>query len=353
MAVGVFVYLPDWVQKNPRIVVGEPNDVDGENLEESDLIEVEQETANERNSASPRSVRASREAATVGSPQVEGRTAANTSRNEETALPEPEPKPAKPVDRLQATEARPVPPRLASPRTTDSARAFSRAMSDGLRGLENRDFTAAESSFQAALNIRPDSREAMDGLARAGQQLRLAAIERHGAKAKQLADAERWREAEAEFGAVLEIDSAIRFAMQGQRLASQRADLSDRLDFHLANPGRMSSLTVLNEAIDLLDRARNAVPDGPRIRQQISQLEQAIEVASTPIRIRLVSDNNTEVVVYRVGSLGRFEQRQLELRPGSYTAVGSRDGYRDVRRVFKVGPGQSKDPVVVRCEEKI
>jgi hypothetical protein len=149
------------------------------------------------------------------------------------------------------------------------------------------------------------------------------------------------------------LDPAIRFAIEGQRLASERADLSDRLDYHIIHPDRFSTQLVLNEAIDLLGQARDALPEGPRIRRQITQLEQVIEVASTPVQIRLVSDNYTDVVVYRVGSLGRFEQRQLELRPGSYTAVGSREGYRDVRRVFKVSPGEKMDPVVVRCEEKI
>jgi tetratricopeptide (TPR) repeat protein len=351
--VGVFVYLPDWVQKNSRIVVGEPAEDNGESIEESGLIEAEQEPAVEENDDGSMPQRVSAPAVPGGDPEVEDRSATKPSREQIAALPEPGNSPDRPVDRPPTTRPMTVPPRPASPGASESGRAFSKAMSDGLRGLDNRDFIAAEKSFQAALKLRPDSREATDGLARARQKVRLEAIERHGAKAKQLVDAERWREAEAEFRAVLEIDPTIRFAMVGQQQASQRADLSDRLDFHLANPDRMSSLKVLNEAINLLDRARNAVPDGPRIQQQISLLEQAVEVASTPIRIRLVSDNNTEVVVYRVGSLGKFEQHQLDLRPGSYTVVGSRDGYRDVRRVLKVGPGQSTEPVVVRCEEKI
>ncbi len=352
-AVGVFVYLPGWVKRNPQIVVGESRETESEDLDESMLNEANQAAAAEGMAESSRSVRDSVESESAQHPKVENRATTTGPRIQETALPEPENGSASPGDRQQEARSVSGPPKPASRQPKESARDFSRAMSDGLRSLETRNFTAAELSFQTALSIRPDSGEAIDGLARARQQLRLAAIEHHGARAKQFADAERWREAEAEFSAVLEIDSAIRFAMQGQELARQRADLNDRLEFHLARPERMSSLKVLNEAIDLLDRARSAEPDGPRIQQQISQLEQAIQVASTPVRIRLVSDNNTDVVIYRVGALGRFEQRQIELRPGSYTAVGSRDGYRDVRRVFKVGPEQTTDPVVVRCEEKI
>jgi hypothetical protein len=67
----------------------------------------------------------------------------------------------------------------------------------------------------------------------------------------------------------------------------------------------------------------------------------------------LISDNLTDVMVYRVGRLGRFTQHVLDLRPGSYTVVGSRAGYRDVRQSLTVSPNRDSKPLMVRCEEKI
>jgi hypothetical protein len=43
----------------------------------------------------------------------------------------------------------------------------------------------------------------------------------------------------------------------------------------------------------------------------------------------------------------------VPLRPGAYTVVGSRVGYRDVRRQIRVGADGVAGPVVVRCEEPI
>jgi hypothetical protein len=51
--------------------------------------------------------------------------------------------------------------------------------------------------------------------------------------------------------------------------------------------------------------------------------------------------------------LGRFSQQILDLRPGTYTVVGSRSGYRDVRRRLTVDPNRPPRPLDVRCEEKI
>ena len=72
-----------------------------------------------------------------------------------------------------------------------------------------------------------------------------------------------------------------------------------------------------------------------------------------PVRVRLESDGLTDVVVYQVGTLGTFEGRALELRPGVYTVVGTRRGYRDVRRQLVIEPGKEPPPLVVRCEERI
>ena len=73
----------------------------------------------------------------------------------------------------------------------------------------------------------------------------------------------------------------------------------------------------------------------------------------TPIRVTLYSDKKTEVLVFRVGRLGVFERHDLDLRPGRYTVVGSRDGYRDVRRTLNVEPGKTDIRLTVRCEEKL
>jgi hypothetical protein len=71
------------------------------------------------------------------------------------------------------------------------------------------------------------------------------------------------------------------------------------------------------------------------------------------VLVQLESDRETEVVVYRVGRLGAFDRFELELRPGTYTAVGTRNGFRDVRREFTVRPGAPAGPFVIRCEEPI
>jgi len=82
------------------------------------------------------------------------------------------------------------------------------------------------------------------------------------------------------------------------------------------------------------------------------QLAGLVATAERLLPVHIRSDEATEVVIYRVGRLGRFSARTLDLRPGTYTVVGSREGYRDVRKVFTLQPGYEVE-ILVRCEERI
>ena len=92
---------------------------------------------------------------------------------------------------------------------------------------------------------------------------------------------------------------------------------------------------------------------GPRLGDQKKELSILLKRAATPLPVHMISDNLTEVSVYKVGRLGRFTAQDLNLRPGVYVAVGIRSGYRDVRLEFRVAPEIEPRPIVVQCEEAI
>ena len=82
-------------------------------------------------------------------------------------------------------------------------------------------------------------------------------------------------------------------------------------------------------------------------------MSRLLKRAATTHRVILYSDNDTSVSIYRIGKFGSFVRKEIDLRPGTYIAVGSRTGYRDVRLEFRVAPEITIEPVVIRCEEKI
>ena len=139
----------------------------------------------------------------------------------------------------------------------------------------------------------------------------------------------------------------------GLTRATARADLDAKLGNLIDNPNLLFRDNVLEEARQLRDAAGAVAEPGPRLEEQKSQLDRLLTLASTPLKVQIRSDQLTEVTVYRVGPLGTFGVKEVELRPGTYTAIGSRNGYRDVRTTFTVLPGRELQPISVVCSEPI
>jgi tetratricopeptide (TPR) repeat protein len=230
--------------------------------------------------------------------------------------------------------------------------AFAAAMSDGLAALAEHRFEAARAAFTRAAELRPGAAEAADGLLRVdAAELRAEVSARRG-RAVELESAESWSEAAREYAGILALDASLGFARAGEERCRARAGVAAAIDEHLANPDRLASEQVLEAARDVLAEARALEPQGPRHRDRLARLAEAIRLASTPVPVTLTSDGLTEVTVYHVGRLGAFARRLIELRPGTYVIVGRRDGFRDTRHELRVEAG-SRPTLDVRCTDRV
>ena len=140
---------------------------------------------------------------------------------------------------------------------------------------------------------------------------------------------------------------------RGKQRALDHIRIDKRINFFLQQPAALESDRQLENAIQLIAEIEAMDPRGPRLKDQFEKLTELVGAAQTPVKIILESDGLTEVAVYKVGKLGRFTNRVLSLRPGTYTVVGTRDGYQDVRRQLTIKAGQDPARIVVICEAKI
>ena len=109
----------------------------------------------------------------------------------------------------------------------------------------------------------------------------------------------------------------------------------------------------MQSATNLLLDITRIQPTGPRLEDQKNELSRLLKRAATPVPVTLISDELTEVAIFKIGKFGTFARQDLELRPGVYVAVGNRAGYRDVRIEFRVAPEVEMQPIVILCEESI
>ena len=230
---------------------------------------------------------------------------------------------------------------------------FRQLMSAGLTALHNNNLAQAQTSLRKAKSLKPESREVSEALLQLDQALRLARIDRLRTTAQKAEHSEDWQTALKAYLTALDIDKNLQFAILGKKRASEQIRLAKRLDFYLSQPRALESDKQLKNAILLLHEANEATPRGQKLIRQTDELARLVAAAQTPVIITIESDNLTQIAVYKVGKLGRFTEHDLRLRPGTYTVVGARDGYQDVRRKIVVKPGQQSLRVTVKCKVKI
>jgi len=250
----------------------------------------------------------------------------------------------------QSSAARGALTRVEAKRVED---VFALAMAEAGAAVDASAWASAREALRRAAIAKPSAPEIAQWLTRIEEAERQEAIPQHGDRAAALEQKEEWRAALEQYEAILKLDPTIRFAQEGRSRTLRQAELTERLEAYLASPGRLSAATVLSEAETLVVAAAEVPASGPRHLARVARLESLIAAYTTPVEVRLMSDAQTDVTVYKVGHLGAFQTRALNLRPGKYTVVGTRRGYRDVRREIVVDAGQPAAPLLVVCEEKI
>jgi serine/threonine protein kinase/tetratricopeptide (TPR) repeat protein len=230
---------------------------------------------------------------------------------------------------------------------------FDTRMTEGFDAIAEGDFLGARAAFRVAQQLMPESTEPADGLLQVDQGLRLQDINTLEREALALEADEHWDAVVQTYEEILKVDSTLAFARDGLARGREMSALHARLEELIADPDRLSVPSVMQDATKLLVSVTTRAAVGQRLAEQRDELSRLLKRAATPLTVPIVSDNVTEVMIYRIGKLGRFMRKEVNLRPGTYVAVGSRNGFRDVRREFRVAPEIEMQPIVVQCEETI
>lgn len=230
---------------------------------------------------------------------------------------------------------------------------FKQHLSSGLAAYHKEDYEHARKELLKAHDLRPDSSEVKNALFQVDGAIRLVSIDRLKEKSCTQEKAEDWESALKSYEELLKIDGSLDFAREGKKRSTTFFKLSKNITYYLNKPELLQSDQHLKTADRLVQEAQKIDLKGRQLPQKVEKLQSLVKMARIPVILTLQSDNKTEVAVYKVGKLGTFETRQLELRPGTYTIVGARDRYKDVRKEVVIRAGQIPPIIVIQCQEKI
>ncbi|MDR0780706.1 MAG: hypothetical protein LBF16_08435, partial [Pseudomonadales bacterium] len=230
---------------------------------------------------------------------------------------------------------------------------FAAAMSRGYMALQGGRATEARAAFQDALKIKPNAAEVNAALQQAKDQETFAKLNDHIKAAQRSEAAEIWAEALAAWEQALTVDPNLVSAQQGRQRSQSRGNLDGFLRGLIANPLRLTDTDARAQASQVLADAARIPSPGPVLQAQLQHVSEFLQQALVPASVQVQSDGLTQVTLLRVGELGAFTTHTLSLTPGTYTAVGIRPGYRDVRQDFVVNIDGQAPLVTIACNETI
>ena len=233
------------------------------------------------------------------------------------------------------------------------SRDFSLSMSTGYGALKKQKYQQALKAFATAKKLKPKNSAVLAAIKQAENEQLQAQVNHLLKGAQQYDQQEKWQLALAEYEKVLVLDKSIMVAQVGLLKAKARLTLEQSLISIIEQPSRLSNQAVLQQAKLIKNDALKVKIPGDKLNQQIEQISEIIALAQVPVAITIESDNQTLVTLIRKGQLGKFKVKELNLVPGEYTLVGSKNGFRDVRQNFTLAPAQQHQTIVIECNEKI
>ena len=230
---------------------------------------------------------------------------------------------------------------------------FARAVEWGLAAVETRDLKAATRDLSRARSLFPDRPETGLLEVKVAELARELEAEDLIRQAMAASRADDWVTAAAMYGRARQVIPDSKDANDGLQMATTVVGLQTQVRSHLATPHRLASPNVETEATTLLAASLVFTAFSPSLASDVGQLARAIEDYTTPLTVTVVSDGQTRVSVRGVGQIGQTTGRTIELKPGTYTFEGAREGFQSKLVDLTLKPGMSNVVVEVICDERL
>jgi uncharacterized protein YnzC (UPF0291/DUF896 family) len=218
--------------------------------------------------------------------------------------------------------------RAATLRSQQAETQFSQRIQQAYRAIENREPAQARQALVAAEKMYPARAAVSDvkkQLASLESQLR---FETHTARALAAEKADDWNTAKQQLELAIKEKPADKAISDKLADAERIVSLSETLKRLQAAPFRLAKQQAKTEANIALIQAEAFTQKSPSLAKMRAQLESTIRAVNTPVKVTVLSDDNTFVSVRGVGNVGTTSSKVIELKPGPYTFEGKRKGYK-------------------------
>ena len=121
----------------------------------------------------------------------------------------------------------------------------------------------------------------------------------------------------------------------------------------LANPYRLAAESIKVRVKTAVLSAKPYTKDSASLHALSSKLANTVEAVSKNVAVELLSDGVTSVSVRGIGIVGKTNSRVIQLKPGSYTFEGKRQGYKSKIVTVTIPIDKTSFQLTVVADEKI
>lgn len=240
---------------------------------------------------------------------------------------------------------------------------FNEKISTVLEAIEDNDLNRASEELKKAKRINGSDPVIMELEKRLLEKNRIHVISQLQKKARQQESREQWMGALTSYKKILNYDADENNAKTSHKRVEMYINLNTLLDTIIVKPQRLQNDKIFEQAKKTLVLIKNEIiqknnllyplEKTPKLSKNILLADKIIKQASMVIPINIISDNKTDIVIYKVGKFGKLINKTILLRTGEYTIVGSRSGYRDIRKKININANKKTQSINVQCQEKI
>ncbi len=230
---------------------------------------------------------------------------------------------------------------------------FETAARDGIAALATGNGNLAVELLEQAIALMPGDIQARNALRDARELQRRQRVDRLIAAGERELKNQAWPAARDAFDKALDYDPASQVAQDGLLHAQAQIEREDQLKRILLEAESYERNGEFEKALIVLREGRQMADPLGAITEKIEFLEEILAEQAKPQTVKIISDNLTNIQIYRVGNFEPSLELNIELRPGEYTVVGSRPMYRDVRHTLRIEVGENPEPIEVICKEKL
>ena len=230
----------------------------------------------------------------------------------------------------------------------------------GNSSIVNENIEEGLNAFNEALSLKPGSEIAKKGIQNLLVIQKRLKISKLFSEAENYEITEQWNKSFDAYQNIIFEEQNITKAQSGFDRVKKIIEAKKNIELYLSNHQRLSEDIIRNEANNVLGLSEQIINDFYSLYNKVpkkfsnlkNELKELISKMQIPVIVRFISDNKTTLIISRIGSFEPFNEKVINLRPGTYEIFGRKKGYKEKRLLINI-TSDLKNPIRIVCNEKI